>query len=129
MSEAVYDTVNVNGEPEYEQPFGGTELYEHQYIELQQPEGAYEMARVEEPSFQNGRLLNNTESHQPQYMEIQQTERVFYDMARVSEQIQQNALDGTILNTESQYMELKQLEGDYDTVTERKVCSKLNIVK
>ena len=51
MSEGVYDMVYVNGEPEYEEPIGGTELHEHQYIELQQPEGAYDSARVVEKTF------------------------------------------------------------------------------
>ena len=113
MSEGVYDTVNVTGEPEYEEPFGGTELYEHHYIELQQPEGVYDMARVaEQQTFSDGTLRNSTESHEPQYMHIQQTESI-YDTARVAEQ---TVFDGTLINPESQYMELKQLEGVYETV-------------
>ena len=105
MSEGVYDTVNVTGEPEYEEPHGGTELHEHQYI--QQPEGVYDMTRVaEQQTFSDGTLRNSTESHEPQYMQIQQTESI-YDMARVAEQ---TVFEGT------QYMELKQLEGVYETV-------------
>ena len=115
MSEGVYDTVNVTGEPEYEEPLGGTELQKHQYIELQQPEGVYDMARVsEQQTFSDGTLRNRTESHEPQYKqtEIQQTESI-YDTARVAEQ---TVFDGTLINPESQYMELKQLEGVYETV-------------
>ena len=104
MSEGVYDTVNVTGEPEYEEPLGDTELHEHQYIELQQPQGVYNMARVaEQQAFSDGTLRNSTESHEPQYMQIQQTESI-YDTARVAEQ---TVFDGTLINPESQYMELK----------------------
>ena len=103
MFEGVYDTVNVTGDPEYEEPLGGTELHEHQYIELQQPECVYDMARA---------LRNSTESHEPQYMQIQLTESI-YETARVAEQ---TVIYGTLLNPESQYMELKQLEGVYETV-------------
>ena len=115
MSEGVYYTVNVTGEPEYEEPLGGTELHEHQYIELQQPEGVYDMARVaERQTFSDGTLRNITESHEPQYeyMQIQQTESI-YDTTRVAEQTD---FYGTLINPESQYMELKQLEGVYETV-------------
>ena len=113
MSEGVYDTVNVNGEPEYEEPLGGTELHEHQYIELQQPQGVYDMARVaKQQTFSDATLRNSTESHEPQYMQIQQTESI-YDTARVAEQ---TVFDWTLINPESQYMELKQLEGVYNTV-------------
>lgn len=52
------DTVDVNGELEYEEQLGGIELHEHQYVELQQPEGVYNMARVEEPTFSRGTLFN-----------------------------------------------------------------------
>ena len=113
MSESVYDTMSVTGEPEYEKPLGGTELHEHQYIELQQPENVYDMARVaEQQTFSDATLRNSTESHEPQYMQIQQTESI-YDTARVAEQ---TVFDGTLINPESQYMELKQLEGVYETV-------------
>ena len=113
MSEDVYDTVNVTGEPEYEEPLGGTELHEYQYIELQQPEGVYDTARVaEQQTFSDGTLSNSTESHELQYMQIQQTESI-YDTARVAEQ---TVFDGTLINPESRYMELKQLEGVYETV-------------
>ena len=115
MSEGVYDTVNITGEPEYEEPLGGIELLEHQYIELQQPECVYDMARVaEQQIFSIGTLRNRTESHEPQYRqsEIQLTESI-YDTARVAEQ---TVFDGTLINPESQYMELKQLEGVYETV-------------
>ena len=47
MSDGVYDTVNVTGEPEYEEPLGGTEVHEHQYMQIQQPEGVYETMRLE----------------------------------------------------------------------------------
>ena len=113
MSEGVYDTVNVTGEPEYDEPLGGTELHEHQYIELQQPEGVYDMARAaEQQTFSDATLRNSTESHESQYMQIQQTECI-YDMAIVAEQTVSN---GRLINPESQYMELKQLEGIYETV-------------
>ena len=113
MSEDVYDTVNVTGEAEYEEPLGGTELHEHQYIELQLPQGVYDMARVaEQQTFSNATLRKSTESHEPQYMQIQQTESI-YEMARVAKQ---TVFDGTLINPESQYMELKQLEGVYETV-------------
>ena len=105
--------MNVTGEPEYEEPLDGTELHEHQYIELQQPEGVYDMARVaEQQTFSDMARRNSTESHKPQYVQIQQTESI-YDTARVAEQ---TVFDGTLVNPESQYMELKQLEGDYETV-------------
>ena len=48
MSENVYYTVNVNGVPEDEEPLLGTELHEHQYIKLQQPQGVYDTVRVAE---------------------------------------------------------------------------------
>ena len=115
MSEGVYDTVNVTGGPEYEEPLGGTELHEYQYIELQQPEGVYDMARVaKQQTFSDATLRNSAEPHEPQYMQIQQPECV-YDTAKVAEQ---TVFDGTLIlvNPESQYMELKQLEGDYETV-------------
>ena len=113
MSEGVYDTVYVTGEPEYEEPLGGTELHEHQYIELQQPEGVSDMARVaEQQTFSDARLCNSIESHEPQYRRIQQTESI-YDTARVAKQ---TVFDGTFINSESQYMELKQLEGVYNRV-------------
>ena len=126
MSEAVYDMVNVNGEPECEEPLGSTELYEHQYIELEQPEGVYDMARVAELTFLDGKRRNSTESHEPQYMQIQQKEST-YDKSRVVEQIQQNVFDKALMNTESQYMELQQLEDVYDTVrvSERKVSCRI----
>ena len=105
--------MNVTGEPEYEEPLDGTELHEHQYIELQQPEGVYDTARVaEQQTFSDGTLRNSTESHEPQYMQIQQTKSI-YDTARVAEQ---TVFDWTLINPESQYMELKQLEGVYETV-------------
>ena len=86
MSEGVYDTVNVTGEPEYEKPLGGTELHKHQYIELQQPEGVSDIARVaEQHTFSDGTLRNSTESHEPQYMQIQQPEGV-NETVRVEEQ-------------------------------------------
>ena len=86
MSKGVYDTMNVTGEPEYEDPLGGTELHEHQYIELQQQEGAYDMARVsEQQTFSDGTLRNSTKSHEPQYMQIQHTEGV-NETVRVEEQ-------------------------------------------
>ena len=69
MSEAVYDKVNVNGESEYEEPLGGTELHEHQYIELQQPESVYDRVGVAEPTFSNGMLRNSTYFHEPPYMQ------------------------------------------------------------
>ena len=110
MSENVYDTVNVAGEPEYEKPLGGTELHENQYIELQQPEGVYDMARIQEQqTFSGGMLRNSTESHELQYM---QTESID-DTARVAEK---SVFDGTLINPESQYMELEQLEGVYESV-------------
>ena len=113
MSEGVYDTVNVTGEPEYEEPLGGTELHEDQYIELQQPEGVYDMARVpEQQTFSDRTLCNSTESHEPQYMQIQQSESI-YDTVRIAEQ---TVFDWKLINPESQYMELKQLEGVYKTV-------------
>ena len=113
MSEGVYDTVNVTGEPEYEELLGVTEFHEHQYIELQQPQGVYDMARVaEQQTFSDATLRNSTESHEPQYMQIQQTESI-YDTVRVTEQ---TVFDGTLINPESQYTELKQLEGVYENV-------------
>ena len=99
MSEGVYDTVSVTGEPEHEEPFGGTELHEHQYIELQQPEGVYNMSRVaEQQTFSDGTLRNSTEANEQQYMQIQQTESV-YDTVRV---VEQTVFDGTLINPESQ---------------------------
>ena len=92
MTEALYDTVNVNGETEYEEPLSGSELHEIQYIELQRPEGVYDMAGVAEPAFSDGRRRNSAESHEPQYMQIQQKESI-YDKSRVAEQIHQNAFD------------------------------------
>ena len=87
MSENVYDMLNLTGEPEYEVPLGGTELHEHQYIELQQPEGVYDTARVaEQQTFSDGTLRNNTESHEPQYMQIQHPESV-NETVRVEEQV------------------------------------------
>ena len=109
MSEAVYDIVDVNGESEYEEPLGSTELHEHQYMELQQPEGVYDMARIAEPTFSDGSFRNCNEFHKPQYMQSQQADSS-YDTFRVAGQIQQNKFDGTRINTESQYMELEQLE-------------------
>ena len=81
MSKGVYDTVNVTGEPEYVEPLGSTELHEHQYIELQQPDGVYDMARVAEQT-DFDRTLINPES---QYMELKQLKGV-YDTVRVAEQ-------------------------------------------
>ena len=113
MSDGVYDTVNVTGEPEYEEPLGGTEVHEHQYMQIQQPEGVYDMAGVaEQHTFSDGTLRNRTESHEQQYMQIIQTESI-YDTARV---VEQTVFDGTHINPESQYMELKQLEGVYETM-------------
>ena len=45
MSENLYDTVNINKVPE---PLVGTELHEHQYIKLQQPQGVYNTVKVAE---------------------------------------------------------------------------------
>ena len=73
MSEGVYDTVNVTGEPEYEKPFGGTELHEYQYIELQQPEGVYDTTRGAEQTVFDGTLIN-PESH---YMELKQLKDIY----------------------------------------------------
>ena len=81
MSEDVYDTVNVTGEPEYEEPLGGTELHEYQYIELQQPEGVYDTARVAEQTVFDGTLINP----ESRYMELKQLEGV-YETVRVAEQ-------------------------------------------
>ena len=73
MSEGVYDTLNVTGEPEYEEPFGDTEF--------QQPEGVYDTARVAEQTVFDGTLLNS----ESQYMELQQLEGVC-ETVRVEEQ-------------------------------------------
>ena len=108
MSEYVYDTVNVTGENE--EPLGGKELHEL-YIEFQQPESVYDMARVaEQQAFSGWTLRNGTESHE--YMQIQQTESI--DTARVV--VEQTVFDGTFINTESQHIELNHLEGVYETV-------------
>ena len=83
MSEGVYDS--VTGEPEYEEPLGGTEMHEHLYIELQQPEGVYDSARVaEQQTFSDGTPRNSRES-EPQYMQIQQPEGA-NETVRVEEQ-------------------------------------------
>ena len=79
MSEYVYDTVNVTGEPEYEESLGGTEQHEH--IELQQPESVYDTARVAEQTVFDGTLINP----ESQYMELNQLEGV-YETLRVEEQ-------------------------------------------
>ena len=76
MSEGVYDTVNVTTEPEYKKPLGGTELHEHQYIELQQPQGVYDTTRVAEQTVFDGTLINP---------ELKQLEGVC-DTVRVEEQ-------------------------------------------
>ena len=81
MSEGVYDTVNITGEPEYEEPLGGTELHEYQYNELQQPQGVYDTARVAEQPVFDGALINP----ESQYMELKQIEGV-YETVRVEEQ-------------------------------------------
>ena len=81
MSEGVYNTVNVTAEPEYKKPLGGTELYEHQYIELQQPQGVYDTTRVAEQTVFDGTLINP----ESQYMELKQLEGVC-DTVRVEEQ-------------------------------------------
>ena len=48
MSENLYDKVNFNKVPECKKPLVGTELHEHQYIKLQQPQGVYDIVRVAE---------------------------------------------------------------------------------
>ena len=70
MSEGVYDTVNVTGEQEYEEPFGHTEF--------QRPEGVYEMARVAEQTVFDGTLINP----ESEYMELEDV----YKTVRVAEQ-------------------------------------------
>ena len=112
MSECVYDTISVIREPEYQKPFGGIELHEHPYNELQHPEGLYNKASFAEQTFSDGTLRKNIDSLEPQYMEIQQAESV-YDKATIAEQ---SVFDKTLLNPESQYTELQQSEGVYDTV-------------
>ena len=79
------------------EPIGETELHEHHYIELQQPEGIYDTARVAEKTF-----LDDTRSHESQYSELQQQPEWISDndIARVAKQI---AFDGTLINTEAQY--------------------------
>ena len=48
MFEGAYYKVNVNGAPEGEEPLLASELHEHQYIKLQQPEGVNHTVRVAE---------------------------------------------------------------------------------
>ena len=114
----VYDMVSVAGEQEHKEPLSSEGSHDPEYIELQQSEGVYDIARVPDSNETNC----NIEAIEPQYMQASQVEGI-YDTARV------DSSNGTLLNTmypESQYMEVHQLEGGVNNnvnFTEHKVSS------